>query len=126
MALEQIKDMLRGVAETAKVETVFGESREIAGRTIIPVARVMYGGGGGGGQGKAQEGQEGTGGGGGMGVKVQPLGVFVITADTERFVAALDLTRVILAGSALALAGILTIRKVMLHRHRHHRGDLIT
>lgn len=126
MALEQIKDMLRGVADAAKVETVFGESREIAGRTIIPVARVMYGGGGGGGQGKVQEGQEGAGGGGGMGVNVQPLGVFVITENTERFVATLDLTRVILAGSALALAGILTIRKVMLHRRKHARGDLIT
>ncbi len=124
MALEQIRDMLRSIAEAARVETVFGESREIGGRTIIPVARVMYGGGGGGGQGKAEEGQEG--GGGGMGVKVQPLGIFVITEGAERFVATIDLTRVILAGSAVALAGILTVRKVMLHRHTHRRGDLIT
>ncbi len=126
MALEQIRDMLRNIAETARVETVFGESREIAGRTVIPVARVMYFGGGGGGQGKAQEGQEGGGGGGGIGVKVQPLGIFVITENEERFVATLDLTRVILAGSAVALASILTIRKVMLHRRTHRRGDLIT
>ncbi len=67
MALDQVKEMLERVTRTANVETVYGPPQEMNGKTIIPVARVMYAGGGGGGQGKVQEGQEGGGGGGGPG-----------------------------------------------------------
>ena len=118
MALEQIREMLKSIAEAAKVETVFGEPREIAGKTVIPVARIAYGGGGGGGQGQCGESGTGTGGGGGLGVNVQPLGVFVITEGAERWVPSVDVTRVMIAGSAVAIAAILTIRKVLLHKQR--------
>jgi uncharacterized spore protein YtfJ len=41
MALERIKEMLESVTHSARVDTVYGESREVAGKTIIPIARVM-------------------------------------------------------------------------------------
>jgi len=113
MALERVKEMLDQVAQAARVETVYGESREIAGRTIVPVARVCYGGGGGGGQGKMQDSQEGVGGGGGLGVYVQPLGCFVISESGERWVPVIDVTRVTLAGCGVAALGLLTLRTIL-------------
>ncbi len=116
MALEKIRDLLQSIAQAARVETVFGEPREVAGKTIIPVARVMYGGGGGGGQGQCGENGTGTGGGGGIGVGVHPVGFFVVTEEGERWVPTVDATRVIIAGSAVLVATILTIRKIAMAR----------
>ena len=110
MALERVKELLDQVARAARVETVYGDSREVAGKTIIPVARVSYGGGGGGGKGKANGDQEGLGGGGGLGVAVQPLGCFVVTDNGERWVPVLDVTRIALAGTAVAIVGLMTLR----------------
>jgi len=123
MALERVRELLQSVTQAARVETVFGDSREVAGKTIIPVARVTYGGGGGGGQGEGGPGGEaprgsGSGGGGGLGVNVQPIGIFVVTEEAERFVPTLDLSRVIMAGSVVALAAILTVRKIAITRGR--------
>ena len=118
MALERVRDMLERAAQSARVETVYGEPREIGAKTIIPVARVMYGGGGGEGQGKRGEGEEGEGGGGGLGVNVQPLGVFVITETQERWVPVVDVTRVILSGSAVATFALLTVRQIVTRRRR--------
>ncbi|UCH35105.1 MAG: sporulation protein [Armatimonadota bacterium] len=114
MALERVKEMLDQVAGTARVETAYGESREVAGKTIIPVARVSYGGGGGGQgrQGEAEQGQEGVGGGGGLGVNVQPLGCFIVTKESERWVPVVDVTRVAVAGSMVAVMLLWTIRKI--------------
>ena len=130
-AMDQIKVMLERVTTTTRVETVYGEPREVAGKTVIPVARVMFCGGGGGGGGKAQEGQEGSGGGGGMGVGVHPIGMYVITADAERWVPVVDVTRAVLACSAVLITGLVTLRAIFGGRHRrrweerwarHHGG----
>lgn len=118
MALERIREMMERAAQSARVETAFGEAREMAGKTVIPVARVVYGGGGGEGKGKREEKEEGEGGGGGLGVNVQPLGVFIITDKQERWVPVVDVTRVILAGSAVAIFALLTLRKIATHRRR--------
>ncbi len=117
-AMEQIREMLNQVTGTARVETVYGEPREVSGKTVIPVARVMYGGGGGGGGGKMQESQQGSGGGGGVGVNVQPLGMLVITPDSERWVPVLDITRLAIAGSAVAITALVTVRAIFGGRHR--------
>lgn len=116
MTLERIAGLLSQVAGAARVESVYGESREAAGKTIIPVAKVSYCGGGGGGtgkQGQTGEGlQEGVGGGGGLGVKVEPLGCFVITEQAERWVPAVDVTKLLMAGALVAIAAIWTLKKI--------------
>lgn len=117
-ALEQVKEMMERVTGSARVETVYGEPREVAGKTIIPVARVMYGGGGGGGTGKAEQGQEGGGGGGGLGMGIHPLGIFVITDKEERWVPVIDITRMVIAGTVVLVTGLVTIRKAMLWRRQ--------
>lgn len=82
---QQIGERLRA---TGKVETVFGEPKELEGKTIVPVARVRYAYGFGGGEGRDDEhGSSGSGGGGGAGISVKPLGVFVVTETDERFIA---------------------------------------
>ncbi len=118
--MEQITQVLEKIASAARVETVYGEPREIAGKVIIPVARIAYGGGGGGGSGAcgSEEGQQGSGGGGGLGVKVQPLGALVITENAERWVPVVDVTRVAIACSAVLITGLLTLRKVLVTRRR--------
>lgn len=67
------------IAETLKsfgVQTVYGESREIEGTTVVPVAVVGYGFGGGGPE------DEGGGGGGGY---VWPVGAYVGDSLGVRF-----------------------------------------
>jgi uncharacterized spore protein YtfJ len=112
MALERVKEMLERAAQSARIDTAYGEARQVNGKTIIPVARVTYGGGGGEGKGKGDDGGEGEGGGGGLGVHVQPLGVFVVTEQAERWVPVIDVTRVVLAGCAVATLALLTIGKI--------------
>jgi uncharacterized spore protein YtfJ len=104
--------MLERAAQSARVDTAYGEARQVNGRTVIPVARVTYGGGGGEGKGKHGDTDEGEGGGGGLGVRVQPLGVFVVTDQQERWVPVVDVTRVILAGCAVATLALLTIGRI--------------
>jgi uncharacterized spore protein YtfJ len=116
--MERAKEMLEKITGAARVETVYGEPREVAGKTLIPVARVMYCGGGGGGQGRRESSGEGTGGGGGVGVSVQPLGMFVITAEKETWVPVVDVTRIVLTGCAVATVAILAIRKIAITRSR--------
>ena len=117
MTFEGIKELIDQVGRAARVESVFGESREIAGRTVIPVARVCYGGGGGGGEGKAEESkQQGCGGGGGLGVGVRPVGFLVVTEEAERWVPVLDVTRLAMAGAMVAGMALWTIKKIATRR----------
>jgi len=88
-----LQPLLDRLHSTAKVETVFGPSRNEHGRTIVPVARVAYGlGGGAGGPGNKRSKHEGAeqqpdeGAGGGGGINVTPLGVVEVTDAGTRFV----------------------------------------
>ena len=100
--------IITGLAErikgSARVEVVYGESREIGDKTIIPVAAVAYGFGAGAGSGE-RAGGDGAGGGvgtgssgGGGGVRVHPVGVLEVTAEETRLVAVLDWSRIITSG----------------------------
>ncbi|MCL5962443.1 MAG: hypothetical protein M1358_24545 [Chloroflexi bacterium] len=101
--LEKLKD-------TANVNVVFGESRVIGDKTIIPVALVSHafgagsGGGSAGPEGEAMHGVGGGGGGGGR-VKVRPLGVLEVTPRKTIIVPVVDVTRL----TTLALVGLLTV-----------------
>jgi len=122
LAVEAARDALT-------VRRAFGEPYEVDGATVIPVARVVGGGGHGFGTGStpdlvraAQTSDDGTssaaeasGGGGGFGVRVRPVGAYVVSGGTVTWRPALDLNRVIvggqLVGVVVALAAISALRR---------------
>ena len=122
LAVEAARDAL-------PVRRAFGEPYEVDGATVIPVARVVGGGGHGFGTGStpdlvraAQTSDDGTssaaeasGGGGGFGVRVRPVGAYVVSGGTVTWRPALDLNRVIvggqLVGVVVALAAISALRR---------------
>jgi uncharacterized spore protein YtfJ len=75
----------------ANVKTVYGEPIVAQNKTIIPVAKVVYGYGGGGGTGGVGESRaRGEGGGGGGGARAIPLGVIEVSQQTTRYIPITD------------------------------------
>ena len=75
--LQTLKD---GVLSRASVKAVYGEPILAQGKTVIPVAKVMYAYGAGAGTGGVgNTSARGEGGGGGGGVRAIPIGVIDIT-----------------------------------------------
>lgn len=104
-----VSGLLERIRGSANVEVVFGESRTVGDKTIIPIAVVAYGFGGGGGGGEAgrSDGERpavGGGGGGGGGVRVQPVAVLEVGAEQTRVLPVLDWTR--MATRALTFLGL--------------------
>jgi uncharacterized spore protein YtfJ len=82
--LQSLKDSIVG---QAGVKTIFGEPISAQGKTIIPIAKLIYGYGGGagtGGVGNASA--QGEGGGGGAGVRAIPVGVIEVSDHQTRFI----------------------------------------
>ena len=102
--LQSLKD---SVLSQASVKTIYGEPISAQGKTVIPVAKIMYGYGGGAGTGGVGESSaRGEGGGGGGGVRAVPVGVVEISDQQTRFVPISDrrkLTAAVLAGVGLGL-----------------------
>lgn len=95
---------------SAAIKTVYGDPITVNSRTIIPVARVMYGFGAGSGRGPAHGGEDtGEGGGGGGGVRVKPMGVIEISDNGTRFIPVVDAGRMAMYGvvCAFLFAGVL-------------------
>lgn len=112
-----VMERIDAAKDAMSVRRVFGESYEVDGATVIPVAAVRGGGGGGGGEGRGPEQQgSGTGAGMGFGVNVRPLGVYVVKEGEVRWQPAVDVMRVILGGQVLALVAILTVRRILSKR----------
>ena len=100
--------VLEGIRGTAKVEVVYGESRTVGSKTIIPVAAVTYGfgvGAGGGSQPSrnGETSQTGSGGGGGGGVSVHPVALLEVTEDGTRVIPVIDWSGIIKATIAALL-----------------------
>jgi uncharacterized spore protein YtfJ len=85
-AQEILQTLTEHFATTANVKQVFGDPIETQGKTIVPVARVMYhvGSGWGGRRLEATEGGMGGGGGGGA-VIALPVGVLEVTPERVHF-----------------------------------------
>ena len=116
-----VNQILDRVKNAARVELVYGESREVHGKTLIPIALVAYifGGGEGSGTGPHHNGSgeisAGIGGGGGGMVRVYPVGVLEVTEYETRMVPILDWTRIITTG--LTAFGVwMTLRTVFKKR----------
>lgn len=75
---------------TANVKAVYGEPVAAQGRTIIPVAKIIYGYGGGGGTGGVGSDKHGEGGGGGGAARAIPVGVVEVSDQGTRFVSISD------------------------------------
>jgi uncharacterized spore protein YtfJ len=96
--LQSLKD---GILSQASVKAIYGEPVSAQGKTIIPVAKIMYGYGAGAGTGGVGDARaRGEGGGGGGGVRVIPMGVIEVT----RFISISDRKR--LAGALLTGIGL--------------------
>ena len=111
----KVEELMTKARDTLSVSTVFAPPIEREGMTVIPAARVA--GASGGGTGSDEKGQEGEG--GGFGLMAKPAGVYVIEADKVSWQPALDPNRMISAGAAIIVAGILARTAVSLRR----RGD---
>lgn len=102
-----VESLAERVGASTGVKVVYGEPIEAAGKTIIPVAKVVGGFGGGGGDPSNGEGAN-LGGGGGM--KATPVGVVEITQQRTQFIP-LSSTKAILTGAAIGFLAALLLRR---------------
>ena len=115
---ELFKSISERVQSTASVKAVYDEPISAEGKTIIPVARVVYGFGAGGGSQSGQpasddggEPLQAVGGGGGGGVSVTSLGFIEVTASETRFVSFEERRRIVRALVLGAVVGIFLPRR---------------
>jgi len=101
--LDQIRELVTGT-------TVFRETYEKNGVTVIAALKVSGGGGGGEDASAA--------GGGGVGLDARPAGAFVIKGEDVSWIPAIDLNRIILGAQVLLIVAILSWRSVARARAR--------
>jgi uncharacterized spore protein YtfJ len=97
--LQSLKESILG---QANVKAIYGEPISAHEKTIIPVAKIVYGyGAGAGAGGMGDTSTRGEGGGGGGGVRAVPVGVIEVSNQRTRFVPITDrkkLTGALLVG----------------------------
>src|ERR1700675_3871754 len=100
--LQSLKESILG---QASVKTIYGEPISAHGKTVIPVAKIMYGYGAGAGMGGVgTSSARGEGGGGVGGGRAIPVGDIEVSDQPTRFVPITDRNR--LAGAVLAGIGL--------------------
>src|ERR1700678_1362665 len=103
-SLPLLQSLKESVLSQANVKAIYGEPVSAHGKTIIPVAKIMYAYGAGAGTGGVGDSSaRGEGGGGGGGVRAVPVGVIEISEQQTRFVPVTDRKK--LAGGALGGVG---------------------
>jgi uncharacterized spore protein YtfJ len=108
MSTESLLQSLKeSILSQASVKAIYGEPISAHGKTVIPVAKIMYGYGAGAGTGGVGDSSaRGEGGGGGGGVRAIPVGVIEISEQQTSFVPITDrkrLTGALLAGIGLGM-----------------------
>jgi uncharacterized spore protein YtfJ len=99
-----LQSLKEGILGQASVKTIYGEPISTHGKTIVPVAKVMYAYGAGAGTGGVGDSSaRGEGGGGGGVARVVPLGVIEVSGESTRFVPITDRKKM----AAAVLAGII-------------------
>ena len=107
-------DRVRGTFSTG---IVFADPVESDSTIVIPAARVT--GGGGGGEGGSANGDSGEG--GGFGLAARPVGAWVIRDGRVRWRPAIDVTRLVLGGYAVAVAYFVSAWLTSRNRRRWRR-----
>ena len=102
-----LQSLKEGILSQANVKAIYGEPIAANGKTVIPVAKIMYGYGAGAGTGGVGDSSaRGEGGGGGGAVRAIPVGVIEISDQQTRFVPITNrkkLTGAVLAGIGLGM-----------------------
>jgi uncharacterized spore protein YtfJ len=99
-----LQSLKESILSQANVKAIYGEPIVAQGKTVIPVARIMYGYGAGAGTGGVgTSSARGEGGGGGGGARAIPVGVIEVSDQPTRFVPITDRKR--LAGAVIAGIG---------------------
>jgi uncharacterized spore protein YtfJ len=102
-----LQSLKEGILSQANVKAIYGEPIAANGKTVIPVAKIMYGYGAGAGTGGVGDSSaRGEGGGGGGAVRAIPVGVIEISDQQTRFVPITNrkkLTGAVLAGICLGI-----------------------
>ncbi|MDY0129071.1 MAG: spore germination protein GerW family protein [Methanosarcina vacuolata] len=78
-----IKEIAGELERIATTKTVVGDPITAAGKTIIPISRIVMGFGAGGGEGKKDT-ESGYGGGGGAGAKIEPVAFIMLSEEEAR------------------------------------------
>jgi uncharacterized spore protein YtfJ len=100
-SLSILQSLKEGILTQASVKSIYGDPISAEGKTIIPVAKIIYGYGAGAGTGGVGDTRaRGEGGGGGGGVRAIPVGVIEVSSQPTRFVPITDRKK--LAGAAVA------------------------
>jgi uncharacterized spore protein YtfJ len=104
-SLALLQSLKESILSQANVKAIYGEPIAAHGKTVIPVAKIMYGYGAGAGTGGVGDtSARGEGGGGGGGVRAVPVGVIEVSDQQTRFIPITDRKR--LAGAVLAGIGL--------------------
>ena len=104
-SLALLQSLKESILSQANVKAIYGEPIAAHGKTVIPVAKIMYGYGAGAGTGGVgTSSARGEGGGGGGGVRAIPVGVIEVSDQQTRFVPITDRKR--LAGAVIAGIGL--------------------
>jgi len=100
-----LQSLKESILSQANVKAIYGEPIAAHGKTVIPVAKIMYGYGAGAGTGGVGDtSARGEGGGGGGGVRAVAVGVIEVSDGQTRFVPITDRKR--LAGAVLVGIGL--------------------
>jgi uncharacterized spore protein YtfJ len=111
-----LQSLKEGILSQASVKAIYGEPVSAQGKTVIPVAKIMYGYGAGAGTGGVGDSRaRGEGGGGGGGVRAVPVGVIEVSDRETRFVPITNQKKLIGA----VLAGIVFGISLVWSRRRH-------
>ena len=103
-SLALLQSLKESVLGQANVKAIYGEPISAHEKTIIPVAKIMYGYGAGAGTGGMGDTSRGEGGGGGGGVRAIPVGVIEVSNQQTRCVPITDRKK--LTGAVLAGIGV--------------------
>ncbi len=96
-----LQSLKESIFSQVGVKAIYGEPISAQGKTVIPVAKLMYGYGAGAGTGGVgNSSAQGEGGGGGAGVRAVPVGVIEVSDQQTRFVPITSRKK--LAGAVLA------------------------
>ena len=105
--LALLQSLKESILTQANVKAVYGEPIAAQGKTVVPVAKIMYGYGAGAGTAGVRDSQaQGEGGGGGGGARAIPVGVIEICNQQTRFVPISDrkkLTGAVMVGIGLGI-----------------------
>ena len=114
MFLEDLQERFREMQGQAGVRAVFGETIEIDGRKVIPVASVTYGFGMGGGQApKGSDNGSAAGGGGGGGVRVEPLALIEVRDGRLKVQPIVNVTRLAAMGMLLVAWNVFWVARAI-------------